>query len=151
MAINREYIISKVKQAIQQLPSTGIVLRENIDKYNQRISFNKITNTTGLLYSEESNKSITISLQDKGEILSNTSKNYLIPYDENSTKIIQTDLIFIEDKVYKITNTGENLKMYYLMQLEEVKGLVFEGNYITENGIIYEITELSNEYSLKFK
>lgn len=150
MAINRDYIISKIKQAIEQLPSDGLVLRENVNKYNEKISYNKIANLRGVLYSETSNKDITISLQDKGQIFSNTSKYYLIPYEENSTKIIKTDLIFIEDKVYKITDTGENLKMYFLMQVEEVQGLVIQDNFVVENGNIYEITELSNEYTLKF-
>lgn len=150
MAINRDYIISKIKQAIEQLPSDGLVLRENVNKYNEKISYNKIANLRGVLYSETSNKDISISLQDKGQIFSNTSKYYLIPYEENSTKIIKTDLIFIEDKVYKITDTGENLKMYFLMQVEEVQGLVIQDNFVVENGNIYEITELSNEYTLKF-
>lgn len=140
MAINRQYIISKVKQAIEQLPSTGIVLRENINKYNEKIDYNKITDLRGLFYSTESNKDISISIQDKGQILSNTSKNYLIPYDENSIKLIKTDLIFIDNKAYKITNLGENLKMYFLMQVEEVQGVTLKDNLVHENNFTYKIT-----------
>lgn len=139
MAISREYIISKVKQAIEQLPSTGIVVRENTNKYNEKIDYSKITDLRGVFYSTESNKSISISIQDKGQILTNTSKNYLIPYDENSIKVMQTDLIFIDDKAYKVTNLGENLKMYFLMQLEEVQGVKLKGNSITINNLVYQI------------
>lgn len=142
MTINREYIISKIKQAVEELPSTGLILREHINRYHEKEGYIKIADTRGLLYSEESNKDITISLQDKGQILSNNSKNYLIPYDEISQNAQKTDLIFIEDKVYKITNLGENLKMYFLMQLEEVEGIKLLDNKVIENGSTYDILEV---------
>lgn len=151
MTIDRGYIISKIKQAIEQLPSQGLFLRENINKYNEKVSYNKIATVRGLLYSEDTNKSITISLQDKGQIISNTSKKFLIPYSEENAKLQPTDLLFIEDKVYKIVYPGENLKMYFLMQLEEVKGLKLEGNTIIENNSVYEITEFDNEHNIKFE
>lgn len=151
MAISREYIINKIKQAIEQLPSTGLVVRENINKYNLKVGYNKISNLRGVFYSEESNKSISISLQDKGQILSTTSKNYLIPYDENSINLKQTDLIFIDNKAYKIKDLGENLKMYCEIKLEEVQGLKLENNYIFENNSIYEITEFESGNILKFE
>lgn len=151
MAISREYIISKVKQAIEQLPSTGLVVRENINKYNQKVGYNKITDLRGVFYSTGNSKSISISIQDKGQILSNPSKNYLIPYDENSIKLTRTDLIFIDDKAYKVNDLGENLKMYFLMQLEEVQGIKLQGNLIHENNLIFQITEFESEYILKFE
>lgn len=151
MAINRDYIISKVKQAIEQLPYTGLVVRENINKYNEKVGYNKVTELTGLFYTEESKKTISVSLQDKGEILPTTSKNYLIPYDENSIKLKQTDLIFIDGKAYKINDSGENLKMYFLMQVEEVQGITLKDNLVQENNYIYEITEIDNEYNIKFE
>ena len=141
MGINREYIISKIKRAIEELPSNGLILREVTNKFHEKEGYKKIADTRGLLYSEENNKTITISLQDKGQLLSTTSKKYLIPYDENSQNAQKTDLIFVEDKVYKINDLGENLKMYFLMQLEEVEGLRLLDNKIIENGSTYDILE----------
>lgn len=143
MAVNREYIINKVKQAVELLPSNGLILREFTNRYNEKEGYKKISSTRGVLYSEDTNRrDITISLQDKGQILPKTSKNYLISYEENPSKMQKADLIFIEDKVYKITNPGENLKMYFLMQLEEVEGIKLVGNTVVENGSIYQILEV---------
>ena len=139
MAINRNYIISKVKQAIKQLPYQGVVLRENINKRNEKVGYNKISTVTGVLYSEDSKKTTTIILQDKGQILPNTSKNYLLPYDETTNCIKENDLIIISNKFYKVQHTGENLEMFYEMKIEEVHGLSINGNQIHENNKIFEI------------
>ena len=151
MAINRNYIISKVKQAIKQLPYQGVVLRENINKRNEKVGYNKISTVTGVLYSEDSNKTTAIIIQDKGQILPNTSKNYLLPYDETTNCIKENDLILISNKFYKVQYLGENLEMFYEMRLEEVQGLSIEGDYVLENNKLFEILELGNEFNLKFQ
>lgn len=148
MGISREYIIEKVEQAIEQLPSNGLVLRENIDRYNEKIGYNKIGILRGVLYSDTNRSKTTIVLSDKGQILPETYKNYLVVFTD---KVKQTDLIFIEDKVYKVADVGENMKMYCEMKLEEVQGIKLDDNNVIENDYIYEITEIDSEYQLKFE
>ena len=63
-------------------------------------------------------------------------KNYLLVYTD---QVQQTDLIYVEDKFYKITDLGENMKIYNQMKLEEVQGLELNGDNIIENNEIWTI------------
>ena len=51
--INRESIKKQISQAIKQLPSIATIYRENINKYGERIGFNKIAELEGLFYGKE--------------------------------------------------------------------------------------------------
>ena len=139
--LNKEYIKLKVKQAIELMPSNGVVYREILNKIGEKAGYRKVIELRGVLYSNESNSKINITLNDKGELLNKPYKNYLLVYTD---KVQQTDLIYVEDKFYKITDLGENMKIYNQMRLEEVQGLDFDGGNIIENneiGTIFDIEE----------
>ena len=51
--IDRESIKSKIRLAIQQLPSQGVVYREKLDDYNSKIGLEEITILEGLFYTAE--------------------------------------------------------------------------------------------------
>ena len=62
MALDREYIKKKVKQAIEQLPSTGIVVREVFNRYNEKEGYCKVAELTGVLYNNTTNRTLGISM-----------------------------------------------------------------------------------------
>ena len=134
--LNKEYIKLKVKQAIELMPSDGVVYREILNKIGEKEGYVKVTDLRGVLYTNESSAKIDIALDDKGELLNKPYKNYLLVYTD---KVQQTDLIYVEDKFYKIIDLGENMKIYNQMKLEEVQGLELNGDNIIENNEIWGI------------
>ena len=140
--LNKEYIKLKVKQAIELMPSDGVVYREILNKIGEKEGYVKVTDLRGVLYSNESNSKINITLNDKGELLNKPYKNYLLVYTD---QVKQTDLIYVEDKFYKITDLGENMKIYNQMRLEEVQGLDFDGGNIIENNEIWDIFDIEED------
>ena len=140
--LNKEYIKLKVKQAIELMPSNGVVYREILNKIGEKEGYIKVTDLRGVLYSNESNSKINITLNDKGELLNKPYKNYLLVYTD---KVQQTDLIYVEDKFYKIADLGENMKIYNQMKLEEVQGLDFDGGNIIENNEIWTIFDIEED------
>ena len=142
--LNKEYIKLKVKQAIELMPSDGVVYREILNKIGEKEGYIKVTDLRGVLYTNESSARIDIALDDKGELLNKPYKNYLLVYTD---KVQQTDLIYVEDKFYKITDLGENMKIYNQMKLEEVQGLKLNGDNIIENNEIWDIYDIEEEWS----
>ena len=140
--LNKEYIKLKVKQAIELMPSNGVVYREILNKIGEKAGYRKVIELRGVLYSNESNSKINITLNDKGELLNKPYKNYLLVYTD---QVKQTDLIYVEDKFYKINDLGENMKIYNQMKLEEVQGLDFDGGNIIENNEIWTIFDIEED------
>ena len=140
--LNKESIKLKVAQAIELMPSDGVVYREIPNKIGEKAGYRKVIELRGILYSNESNSKINITLNDKGELLNKPYKNYLLVYTD---QVKQTDLIYVEDKFYKITDLGENMKIYNQMRLEEVQGLDFYGDNIIENNEIWRIFDIEED------
>ena len=140
--LNKESIKLKVVQAIELMPSDGVVYREIPNKIGEKAGYKKVIELRGILYSNESNSKINITLNDKGELLNKPYKNYLLVYTD---QVKQTDLIYVEDKFYKITDLGENMKIYNQMRLEEVQGLDFDGDNIIENNEIWTIFDIEED------
>ena len=124
------------------MPSDGVVYREILNKIGEKAGYRKVIELRGVLYSNESNSKINITLNDKGELLNKPYKNYLLVYTD---KVQQTDLIYVEDKFYKINDLGENMKIYNQMRLEEVQGLDFDGGNIIENNEIWTIFDTEED------
>ena len=140
--LNKESIKLKVAQAIELMPSDGVVYREILNKIGEKAGYRKVIELRGVLYSNESNSKINITLNDKGELLNKPYKNYLLVYTD---QVKQTDLIYVEDKFYKINDLGENMKIYNQMRLEEVQGLDFDGSNIIENNEIWDIYDIKED------
>ena len=143
-ALNKNELINIVKESIELMPSDGVVYREILNKIGEKEGYVKVTDLRGVLYTDESSAKINIALDDKGELLNKPYKNYLLVYTD---KVQQTDLIYVEDKFYKITDLGENMKIYNQMKLEEVQGLKLNGNNIIENNEIWDIYDIEEEWS----
>ena len=141
-ALNKNELINIVKESIELMPSDGVVYREILNKIGEKAGYRKVIELRGVLYSNESNSKINITLNDKGELLNKPYKNYLLVYTD---KVQQTDLIYVEDKFYKITDLGENMKIYNQMRLEEVQGLDFDGGNIIENNEIWTIFDIEED------
>ena len=141
-ALNKNELINIVKESIELMPSDGIVYREIPNKIGEKAGYRKVIELRGVLYSNESNSKINITLNDKGELLNKPYKNYLLVYTD---QVKQTDLIYVEDKFYKITDLGENMKIYNQMRLEEVQGLDFDGGNIIENNEIWDIFDIEED------
>ena len=141
-ALNKNELINIVKESIELMPSNGVVYREILNKIGEKAGYRKVIELRGVLYSNESNSKINITLNDKGELLNKPYKNYLLVYTD---KVQQTDLIYVEDKFYKITDLGENMKIYNQMRLEEVQGLDFDGGNIIENNEIWTIFDIEED------
>ena len=140
--LNKNELINIVKESIELMPSDGVVYREILNKIGEKAGYRKVIELRGVLYSNESNSKINITLNDKGELLNKPYKNYLLVYTD---KVQQTDLIYVEDKFYKITDLGENMKIYNQMRLEEVQGLDFDGGNIIENNEIWTIFDIEED------
>ena len=78
--LNKEYIKLKVKQAIELMPSDGVVYREILNKIGEKEGYIKVTDLRGVLYSNESSAKIDLALDNKGELLNKPYKNYLLVY-----------------------------------------------------------------------
>lgn len=141
-ALNKNELINIVKESIELMPSNGVVYREILNKIGEKAGYRKVIELRGVLYSNESNSKINITLNDKGKLLNKPYKNYLLVYTD---KVQQTDLIYVEDKFYKITDLGENMKIYNQMRLEEVQGLDFDGGNIIENNEIWTIFDIEED------
>ena len=141
-ALNKNELINIVKESIELMPSNGVVYREILNKIGEKAGYRKVIELRGVLYSNESNSKINITLNDKGELLNKPYKNYLLVYTD---KVQQTDLIYVEDKFYKIADLGENMKIYNQMRLEEVQGLDFDGGNIIENNEIWDIFAIEED------
>ena len=143
-ALNKNELINIVKESIELMPSDGVVYREILNKIGEKEGYKKVIELRGVLYTNESSAKIGIVLDDKGELLNKPYKNYLLVYTD---KVQQTDLIYVEDKFYKIIDLGENMKIYNQMKLEEVQGLKLNGNNIIENNEIWDIYDIEEEWS----
>ena len=141
-ALNKNELINIVKESIELMPSNGVVYREILNKIGEKAGYRKVIELRGVLYSNESNSKINITLNDKGELLNKPYKNYLLVYTD---QVKQTDLIYVEDKFYKITDLGENMKIYNQMRLEEVQGLKLNGDNIIENNEIWDIYDIEED------
>lgn len=139
MAINKDYVKKKVAQAIKQMPSVGIVVREKYSKYKELESYSKICEIEGVLYSDESNTKSTIELTNNGLELPKSYKNFIAVYNEKTAAIEQKDYIFIDDICYKVIDPGENMKIYCLMKLEKQDGMSIKDLIITKNNSEYEV------------
>ena len=145
--INREVVRRKVSQAIQQLPNVGVVYREQINRYNEKEGYRKVAELVGVLYSPSSSASKTIVIKDNGKILNETTKNYLTVHDENSKKLLQTDILYVDEKFYIINDLGENMQIYNEMKIEEVQNIKFVDGYISNEKGLYMVME--NEFDIK--
>ena len=141
-ALNKNELINIVKESIELMPSDGVVYREIPNKIGEKAGYRKVIELRGVLYTDESSAKIDIALDDKGELLNKPYKNYLLVYTD---QVKQTDLIYVEDKFYKITDLGENMKIYNQMRLEEVQGLNFDGGNIIENNEIWDIYDIEED------
>ena len=149
--INKESIKKQISQAIKQLPSIATVYRENINKYNERVGFNKIAELEGLFYGTEKYIKKEIHTEEDGQYFTVINKNFLTVYDELSMRVKQGDILKVEDRFYKINDVGENMQIYCLMFLTEYENLQSIDEYILEDNIVHEITEYNNELEIKFR
>ena len=149
--INRESIKKQISQAIKQLPSIATIYRENINKYNERVGFNKIAELEGLFYGTEKYIKKEIRTEEDGQFFTVINKNFLTVYDELSMRVKQGDILKVEDRFYKINDVGENMQIYCLMFLTEYENLQSIDEYILEDNIVHEITEYDNEPEIKFR
>lgn len=115
--IDRESIKSKIRLAIQQLPSQGVVYREKLDDYNSKIGLEEITILEGLFYTSERASLKDLKLIEAGILSPKERKTFLTVWDENSMKVKEGDLLLVENNYYKIVDTGEDLQIYCEMEL----------------------------------
>ena len=149
--IKRESIKKQISQAIKQLPSIATIYRENINKYNERVDFNKIAELEGLFYGTEKYIKKEIHTEEDVHYFTVINKNFLTVYDELSMRVKQGDILKVEDRFFKINDVGENMQIYCLMFLTEYENLQSIDEYILEDNIVHEITEYDNEPEIKFR
>lgn len=129
-ALNKNELINIVKESIELMPNNGIVYREILNKIGEKTGYNKIIELRGILYPLTSSQKLTISLKDNGELLNKPYKKFITLY---TNEIKQTDLIYIENKFYKITDLGDGFNIYNDLLLEEVEGLEMVDGEVNEN------------------
>ena len=129
-ALNKNELINIVKESIELMPSDGVVYREILNKIGEKAGYRKVIELRGVLYPLTSSQKFTISLKDKGELLNKPYKKFITLY---TNEIKQTDLIYIENKFYKITDLGDGFNIYNDLLLEEVEGLEMVNGEVNEN------------------
>lgn len=120
--INKEKIKAKVKKAIKKLPSRAVVKRAYTNDFGEKSDLLELVCELEGLYHEGSNLSISLSLQNKGEVKTDKGLYFLIAYDETAKLIQKDDYIYIEGYKYQIKDLGNINKMdiYMDMKLQEV-------------------------------
>ena len=149
--LNKESIRKQISQAIKQLPSVGVIYRENINRYNERVGFNKIAEIEGLFYGTEKYYKKEIILEEESQFFPIINRHFLVVYDEFSAKVKQGDILKVENRFFKINDVGENMQIYCLMFLTEYQSLQSIDEYILEDDVVHEITEYESEHTIQFE
>lgn len=118
MSINKEYIKKKIVEAINQMPFNVEIYREKLTLRNEHEGYELITRLTGLLYSEN-NKENDSKLKDSGEDKIIEKKFFLVDNNINSVKVRKGDYILYNGTTWRVVSLGENLDIYFQMQVIE--------------------------------
>lgn len=148
MALSKEYLREKVKQAIKQMPSAGYVVREVLNNYNEKAGYCIVGELEGIFYSKSTTRNLGITIDNAGINIEQADKNYLVDFNDISKNIRTTDFIFIDNKCYKIIDPGENLEVYCLIQLNK-HHLIKNQDTIIDNDEIYPLMELPLDLDLR--
>lgn len=145
MAIDREYIKRKIVQVIEQFPSDAIVVREQLNKYNEKVGYSNIAKVRGILYSETNSSDKSISLQDSGMKLNTVNKTFITVFSDDSNKIMETDLLFIGGQCFKLLELDENMKVFFACTLKKENDLRLENNIIINKyNEVFELIDLNH-------
>lgn len=144
MSLDKPYLRNKVKQAINLMPSDGLLIREIVNHYGEKEGYGKVADLKGVLYNSNNNRYPSIVLKYTGEIYNKVIKCFLVDYNNFSMLVKKGDFIFINNKCYKITDPGEEFEVYYEFKLEEYH-LIWNNGTVRENDEIYLINEISLE------
>ncbi len=118
MSINKEYLRKKVVQAIEQMPYEVTIYRQNLNAYREITGYIKVISLVGILYTDSKNKA-EVSLSDKGEVDTPTTKNFLVDYNDNSILVKKDDFLFYKNQCWKVMSQGEEFEVYFEMVVEE--------------------------------
>lgn len=120
MALDKEYLKSKVIQGIKLMPYKVTVLREKLNEFNEVCGLEKVCDLVGVLYNSTNTKIYKLSVSDVGVGVDNEEKTFLVDYNNLSTKVLKGDYICYKDKYFKVTALGENLEILFQFNLSEV-------------------------------
>lgn len=122
MAINKEFLRTKVSQAILLNPYSCVVKRKGKDKYNQPKENVVITELTGLLYRND--KSVTVNIDNGGKTYDKEDYRFLVAYSDKSTLIKEGDIleVKVEGNVesYVVNHLGNTSEICFDMRIERV-------------------------------
>lgn len=115
--INKEKIKRRIAKAIQKLPETVTVKREELDQFNQPSGeFIDICTIEGLYH--KGNTSISLSVGDGGIIKNNKKEYFMVVFDDNAQLIKEGDSFELKGNKYIIQDLGNNNDIYLDMLIE---------------------------------
>lgn len=117
--ISKEYLRSQVIKGIQKMPYHVTIFKESLNKYNEPNGYEKVTDLTGVLYSDTKTGKNNIQYSDKGESQRKELKKFLVDYNDNSIKVKKGYYLLYKDKCYKIDTLGEEFEVLFDMQVIE--------------------------------
>ena len=120
MALDKEYLKSKVIQGIKLMPYKVTVLREKLNEFNEVCGLEKVCDLVGVLYNSTNTKIYKLSVSDVGVGVDNEEKILLVDHNNLSTQVLKGDYICYKDKYFKVTALGENLEILFQFNLSEV-------------------------------
>lgn len=138
MSLDKAYLRSKVVQGIKLMPYGVVVLREFYNKYNEKEYYIKVCELTGTKYTGNS-RSVTLNMADSGIVDTPKGYKFLVDWNTESIKVQKGDYIFYKDRCFKLIEPNEDFEVYFDIDIEEVQGIVLDGDIVNENGIIYEV------------
>lgn len=114
-----------VKRAIQQLPTTVIIKRKQVDKYHQETGeYDEIATLIGVLYKNDTSNSLFFNMGTNNFTQQPSLIYFLCDWNEDSIKVKALDILETQDQdiqqTFEIQDPGTNMEIYLNMQLKEV-------------------------------
>ncbi|UZQ49109.1 hypothetical protein [Clostridium kluyveri] len=114
-----------VKRAIQQLPTTVIIKRKQVDKYHQETGeYDEIATLMGVLYKNDTSNSLFFNMGTNNFTQQPSLIYFLCDWSEDSIKVKALDILETQDQdiqqTFEIQDPGSNMEIYLNMQLKEV-------------------------------
>ena len=123
--ISKERMRNVVKRAIQQLPTTVKIKREQKDKYHEKTGeYDDIATLTGVLYKNDTSNSLFFNMGTNNFTQEPSSIYFLCDWSEDSIKVEPLDILETQDQdiqqTFEVQDPGANMEIYLNMQLKEV-------------------------------
>ncbi|RDY22879.1 hypothetical protein CHF27_011205 [Romboutsia maritimum] len=105
----------KIVKAINKLPTKAIIKRNSVNEFGEPEGEVVICEVTGLFH--EGNNQVTSISMDKGEVKRNKQQFLMVVYDDETMKIKENDIAYIDNDKFEIKDLGNQNRMNVYLDL----------------------------------